>query len=69
MCKNHMLWGGLLILVVGVLFLLRDLNVWNFWNIQGWSILFLLIGCKMLHLAKEGSSCCVPVKPEAKKKK
>lgn len=35
---------GTLFLVLGVLFLLRDFNVWNFWNIQWWSALFFLWG-------------------------
>ena len=40
--------GGLLFLVLGVLFLLRDFNVWTFWNVQWWSALFLLMGvCKL----------------------
>ncbi len=43
-CKKCRKLCGVLFLVVGVLFLLKDLNVWTFWNIQWWSVLFLLIG-------------------------
>ncbi|MBW2996998.1 hypothetical protein KY349_01515 [Candidatus Woesearchaeota archaeon] len=38
------IWCGLIVLALGVLFLLRDLNVWNFWNIQWWTAAFLLMG-------------------------
>ena len=44
------IWIGVLLFVVGVLFLLRDLNVlgnWNFWNIQWWSALFVIFGLAM----------------------
>lgn len=34
-------WG---LLLLGVLFLLRDFGVWNFWNIQPWTVVFLLLG-------------------------
>lgn len=37
-------WFGVLVLVVGVLFLLRDFAVWNFWNIQAWTAVFVLLG-------------------------
>ena len=36
-------WGWLL-LVIGVLLLLRDFGYWNFWNLQGWTLLFLAVG-------------------------
>jgi len=44
---------GFILLVLGVLFLLRDLNVWNFWNVSGWSALFILGG-----IITWGSCCC-----------
>ncbi len=43
-CGKCMKIGGAVFLVLGVLFLLRDLGVWNFWNIQWWTVLFLLVG-------------------------
>jgi membrane-bound ClpP family serine protease len=46
-CKKCMGFFGIIILIIGILFLLRDLNVWNFWNIQGWTMVFLLIGLLM----------------------
>jgi len=35
---------GWLLLIVGVLLLLRDLGQWDFWNLQGWTLLFLILG-------------------------
>ena len=31
-------------LAAGVGFLLRDLNVWTFWNVSWWSVVLLLWG-------------------------
>jgi drug/metabolite transporter (DMT)-like permease len=39
---------GAVVLVFGVLFVLRDWNVWNFWNIQPWTAVFLLVGLCLL---------------------
>jgi len=58
MCNRCKLLSGLLLLVLGVLFLLRDLGVWDFWNIQWWTALILLMG-----LAHFGTKFC----PECKK--
>jgi len=44
---------GLVVLVLGVLLLLRDLNVWDFWAIQPWTLAFLLAG-----LVISIKSCC-----------
>lgn len=35
---------ALLFLIVGLLFLLRDINVWNFWSISWWTAGFILVG-------------------------
>jgi len=35
-------------LIVGVLFLLQDLGIWNFWNISWYTVGFLLIGAGFL---------------------
>ncbi|MFH1401304.1 MAG: hypothetical protein ABIH41_07345 [Nanoarchaeota archaeon] len=72
--------GGL-VLIVGVLFLLRDLTVWNFWNIQWWTAAFLIAGlgalgascCKMCQSCCVGECCeeektALPPAKEAKKK-
>ncbi len=44
---------GVLLLALGVVFVLKDLNVWNFWGVNWWSALFLLVG-----LGKLGASHC-----------
>ncbi|NQU78802.1 hypothetical protein HQ545_03445 [Candidatus Woesearchaeota archaeon] len=59
-CEKCMKIGGIIILVLGVLFLLRDVGVWNFWNIQWWTVVFLFFG--LTHI---GHSFC----PECKKVK
>ncbi|MBW2971538.1 hypothetical protein KY359_00750 [Candidatus Woesearchaeota archaeon] len=40
-----------LMIIFGVIFLLKDLGVWNFWNINWWTVLFLLFGVKMCMIA------------------
>jgi hypothetical protein len=35
---------GILMLLVGIAFLLQNLNIWNFWNLNWWTVLFLLMG-------------------------
>jgi predicted ferric reductase len=42
-CPHHKAFGWV-ILILGVLFLLRDFNVWSFWNISWWTAAFILIG-------------------------
>jgi hypothetical protein len=37
-------WFPWALVVFGVLFLLQNLGVWNFWNIQWYTTLFLLFG-------------------------
>lgn len=31
-------------LAAGILFLLKDLGIWTFWNINWWTVLFVLMG-------------------------
>jgi uncharacterized membrane protein len=40
-CKMVM---AVLLLILGALFLLVDLGVWTFWNIQWWTAIFILFG-------------------------
>mgnify|MGYP001563536298 FL=1 len=42
-CPHHSAFGWVA-LVAGVLFLLRDFGAWDFWNIQWYSVLFVLLG-------------------------
>ena len=59
-CKKCKTLCGVLFLVVGVLFLLRDLNVWDFWNVQWWSVLFLLMGLGSVAMCNcpDCQACC-----------
>jgi hypothetical protein len=41
-CDKCMKMGGLLFLILGILFLLQDLAIWDFWNISWYTALFLL---------------------------
>jgi hypothetical protein len=54
---------GLMAVAVGILFLLKDVGVWKFWNITVWTVVFILGGfeCK-------NSGCCQTEKSEKKKK-
>ncbi len=62
-CKKCSTLCGVLVLVAGVLFLLRDLGQWNFWNVQWWTVLFLLWG-----LGSLGAAGCPECKAMSKKK-
>ncbi|MAF34578.1 hypothetical protein CMO91_01905 [Candidatus Woesearchaeota archaeon] len=52
-CEKCMKMCGTITLVLGILFLLRDLSIWHFWNIQWWTAAFLMMG-----LGKVGSQNC-----------
>lgn len=43
-CRKCMGICGVLMLLAGLLFLLKDLNLAPWWNIQWWTVLFLLWG-------------------------
>ena len=51
-CKKCMVVCGAIFLVLGVLFLLRDLGKWDFWNIQWWTALFIAMGVGHLASSK-----------------
>ncbi|MBU1976244.1 MAG: hypothetical protein KKG59_07620 [Nanoarchaeota archaeon] len=61
-CNKCMMMGTILLLIIGVLFLLVDLGVWNFWGIQWWTALFLFMG-----LGHLGHACCKDCKVKLKK--
>ena len=57
--------GGVIFFVLGVLFLLRDLNVWGFWNIQWYSAAFLVWGflsCGMCKCPECNAAMGTPMK-------
>ena len=64
-CSKCVKIGGASFLVLGILFLLKDRNIWNFWNISWWTALFVVIGIGSL-----GSAHCPDCRAmrESKKK-
>ena len=48
--------GGWSFLVLGVLFLLQDLNWWNFWGISWYTALFVVVG--VAHIGSAGCKEC-----------
>jgi len=57
--------GGAMFLVLGILFLLRDLAIWDFWNIQWWTALFLVVG--VTHYAMSKCPDCEAMRSGKKK--
>ncbi len=46
-CPHHKIFRWV-VLVLGVLFLIRDLGGWDFLGIQWWTVAFLLLGLGVL---------------------
>lgn len=44
MCQKCCKICGVLVLLAGLGFLLRDLNMWMFWGLNWWTVAFLLMG-------------------------
>ncbi|MBL7051090.1 hypothetical protein ISS04_02900 [Candidatus Woesearchaeota archaeon] len=42
-CSTSKTWG-LLVLIVGILYLGQDLGWWSFWALNWWTVAFLIIG-------------------------
>ncbi len=55
-CPHHYVIA-IVVLVVGVLFLLQDWAVWNFWGISGFTALFILAGFGLLMKRMCGCDC------------
>lgn len=66
MCCKCKMWMGVVVFVVGIIFLLADLGVWKFWGINWWSVAFLLFGIKMF---TKGCCKCTCAVEESKPKK
>ena len=64
-CSNCLKIGGASFLVLGVIFLLRDFNIWDFWGIQWWTAAFVVIGIGTLGSAHCPN--CQAVRGEKKK--
>jgi len=52
-CPHHKVFA-FVVLLVGILFLLKDLNYWSFWNLNWWTVGFLMLGLKKV----AGCKCC-----------
>jgi|TARA_Y100000031_G_C8198337_1_gene374905 membrane-bound ClpP family serine protease len=63
MCPKCTKVSAILLLALGVLFLLVDLAVWDFWNIQWWTAAFLLVG-----VVKLAHTSCPDCRVAARKK-
>lgn len=63
-CRKCLSFMGILAIVLGLMFLLRDLNLWNFWNIQAGTVIILLVGFGLFF-----SSGCTDCNPEIKTSK
>jgi len=59
-CKKCVKCMGLLVLIIGIIFLLVDLKVIGFWGINWWSAVFIIMG---------GSHLMTHACPECKKAK
>ena len=44
LCEKCISITGVVLLIVGILFLLKDVGLWNFWNLNWWTVGFLLLG-------------------------
>tara|TARA_Y100000310_G_scaffold342419_1_gene445607 strand:+ start:2780 stop:2968 length:189 start_codon:yes stop_codon:yes gene_type:complete len=61
MCGKCKKACGALLLIGGILFLLQDLNIWNFWGISWYTFVLILVGgSKLCH--KKCPDCQAPVK-------
>ena len=50
LCEKCLMGEGVVLLIIGISFLLRDLGIWTFWNVQWWTVGFLLLGATALLL-------------------
>lgn len=46
-------WLGWVTFIVGILYLLTDLTVINFWDISWWSVMFILLGMSGIMMGKK----------------
>lgn len=52
MCKHCSKFCGWLWLIFGVIFLLQNLGTWDFWGIQWYTVLFVLMGMSCIGKSK-----------------
>ncbi len=65
-CSKCMKVGGITLAVLGILFLLKDLNVWDFWGISWYTALFVAMGIGSI--GSSGCADCKAVRGEGKRK-
>jgi hypothetical protein len=59
MCNKCGKLCGILLLIVGILFLLQDQGIWTFWNLSWYTVAFLLMGIG--HMGMSGCPTCQAV--------
>jgi len=59
---------ALVLIVIGVLFLLQDRGVWDFWGLSWYTVLFLFFGVMKWGCSscKDCKACCAPTKGKKK---
>ena len=67
MCSKCTKVSGGLLLLAGLLFLLQDLGVWAFWDLNWWTVALLLMGT--IKLASNSCADCHKECDSGKKKK
>ncbi|MBW3012595.1 hypothetical protein KY325_04015 [Candidatus Woesearchaeota archaeon] len=46
--KSMVALCGIIVLILGIIFLLVDLGKWDFWGIHWWTVAFILVGLAKL---------------------
>lgn len=52
-CASSKMWTGVILLVIGILYLLQDMGTIRWWTYSWWTVAFLIMGLKKLCW-----SCC-----------
>ena len=60
MCKKCTKVSGILILLAGIGFLLKDMGTWDFMGLSWYTVLFILVGVVKLATSKCGDCGCSP---------
>lgn len=71
-CCNKCSKGvGIVLLIAGLIFLLQNLAVWDFWGIQWYTVAFVLLGVSYLGCSSctDCQACCSTETKGPKKKK
>lgn len=52
MCRTCGSISGMMLLVLGFLYLLVDLGVWDFWGVSWWTAILLILGLSLVASGK-----------------